>query len=273
MLHSLGIPYEIIADASGCMLVVPQHALEKAKFEIWQYDSENRSPNSNVQAIKPVYQNAVPGVIAYIVIVILVAWLAGEATFNKNWYAAGRVDGSLIRDGEWWRSVTALTLHSGLRHLAGNIGFGAVFGLLAGSLAGPGVAWLTIVLASATANLLNTMLLDSTHKAIGASTAVFAALGVVAGFSWRAKLMAQDRWAYRLGPIIGGIALLAYTGTGDENTDIGAHVLGFVCGFFGGMLLTAFADYLPRQKIQIAAGIAAVTIVATAWIAGLQLWA
>ena len=118
MLHSLGIPYEIIADASGCMLVVPQHALEKAKFEIWQYDSENRSPNSNVQAIKPVYQNAVPGVIAYIVIVILVAWLAGEATFNKNWYAAGRVDGSLIRDGEWWRTVTALTLHSGLRHLS-----------------------------------------------------------------------------------------------------------------------------------------------------------
>lgn len=260
-------------DEHGCLLLVPEHAFEKAKYELWQYDTENRQAQNAAPASKPVYQNAVPGVIAYVVILIVIAWLAGEATFNKDWFAAGRIDGALIRDGEWWRSVTALTLHSGLRHLAGNIGFGTVFGLLAGSLAGPGVAWFAIVLASAAANLLNTVLLDSAHRSIGASTAVFAALGVVAGFSWRAKLMSQDRWAYRLGPIVGGIALLAYTGTGDENTDIGAHALGFVCGFVAGMLLTRFAAYLPRRKIQVVAGLAAVTLVTMAWITGLASWA
>lgn len=273
VLHSLDIPYQIVGDGNRCLLIVPASAIEKARFELWQYDTENRQSNKAAPAIKPVYQNAVPGVVAYVVVICMVALLAGEGAFHRDWFSAGRIDGALIRDGEWWRSITALTLHSGLRHLAGNIGFGVVFGWLAGSLAGPGVAWLTIVLSSAAANLLNTVLLDSTHRSIGASTAVFAALGVVAGFSWRAKLMSQDRWAYRLGPIVGGIALLAYTGTGNENTDIGAHLSGFVCGFGGGMLVTTFADYLPRQKIQLAAGIATITLVTIAWITGLHVQA
>jgi hypothetical protein len=37
-------------------------------------------------------------------------------------------------------------------------------------------------------------LLESTHRAVGASTAVFAALGLIAGYVWRGKLMRQDRW-------------------------------------------------------------------------------
>lgn len=270
VLHSLSIPYQIDETASQCVLLVPAPVYEKAKFELSQYDNENRKPNINSPGIKPVYQNAIPGVAIYILIVCLVAWLAGEATFNQNWYAAGRVDGTLIRDGEWWRPFTALTLHSGISHLLGNIGFGLVFGLLAGSLAGPGVAWLAIVVAGASGNLLNTILLDSAHRSIGASTAVFAALGLVAGFSWRAKLMSQERWPYRLGPIIGGIALLAYTGTGDENTDIGAHLAGFVCGFGFGMLLTNYAKYLPQRKIQRAAGTAAVSLITFAWIIALH---
>lgn len=271
VLRSLGIPHEIVNSDAGCALLVPGDEFEKAKFELWQYDTENQAPAGNAMIVKPVYQNALPGVASYVLVICLVAWLAGEATFNQNWIAAGRVDGTLIRDGEWWRPVTALTLHSGLGHLLGNIGFGIVFGLFAGSLVGSGVAWLSIVLAGTAGNVLNTLLLDSTHRSIGASTAVFAALGIVAGYSWRAKLMSQERWPYRLGPVIGGIALLAYTGTGDENTDIGAHLSGFVCGFGFGVLLTKYSQYLPRGNIQMAAGIAAVTFVSAAWIAGLSL--
>lgn len=214
---------------------------------------------------KPVYQNAIPGVVIYVLVICLVAWLAGVAAFDRDWFAAGRIDGQLIRDGEWWRAFTALTLHSGIGHLAGNIGFGVVFGILAGSLIGSGVAWLAIVFAAAAANLANTYLLDSDHRAIGASTAVFAALGIVAGFSWLAKLMAQDRWAYRYGPIVGGIALLTYTGSGDENTDIGAHLAGFVCGFAAGMVLTKMSKYLTRRAIQLISGLSAILLITVAW--------
>jgi membrane associated rhomboid family serine protease len=221
----------------------------------------------------PEFQNAVPGVAIYIVIVCLVAWLTGESAFNRDWLSAGRVDGELIRAGEWWRTLTALTLHSGLRHLAGNIGFGALFGILAGRLFGSGLTWFCVLIASGLANTLNTLLLASDHRSIGASTAVFAALGLIAGFVWRAKLMAQDRWAYRLGPIVGGIALLAYTGTGGPDTDIGAHLAGFVCGFGIGMLLTLLPAAPSSRQFQLLFGTAAAAMLVIAWAMAFGVWA
>jgi membrane associated rhomboid family serine protease len=273
VLHALGISYEIISVGQRSVLVVPEELAEKAKYELWQYDQENRKPKPRGAGVKPVYESGVPGVATYVAIICLVAWFAGEALFNRDWFVVGRVDGELIRDGEWWRTITALTLHAGARHLAGNIVFGILFGLMAGRLIGSGVAWFGIVVASGAANFLNISLLESTHRAIGASTAVFAALGLVSGFVWRAKLMAQDRWPYRLGPIVGGIALLAYTGTGDANTDIGAHLAGFVCGFLAGMALTLAATYLRQRSLQLGAGIAAVSIIVFAWLIALSFWA
>lgn len=273
VLHSLGIPYEILRDGQRSFVVVPATQLEKARYEIWQYEQENQTNKTPAPRITPVIQNGIPGVVVYIVVIFLVALLAGEAAFDRNWFAAGRVDGVLIRNGEWWRSVTALTLHSGLSHIAGNAGFGALFGIMAGRVLGSGVTWLTVVISSGVANLINTILLDSSHRAIGASTAVFAALGLVAGFVWRGKLMKQDRWPYRIGPIVGGIALLAYTGTGDANTDVGAHLSGFVCGFVAGVFLTYLYRYVPNQNVQRASGIAAIGIVVIAWLFALRLWA
>jgi membrane associated rhomboid family serine protease len=165
--------------------------------------------------------------------------------------------------------MTALTLHGGLRHLLGNIGFGALFGYFAGRLLGSGIAWFAILASATGANLLNTVLLESAHRSVGASTAVFAALGLLAGFVWRARFMIQDRWPYRIGPIVGGIALLAYTGTGDQNTDIGAHLTGFVCGFAAGMILTALKNYLANPALQRIAALATITSLALTWMIAL----
>ena len=265
MLHSLDIPYELLNIEGRTALVVPAGYAEKARFELWQYESENRVERPREPRIKPVYQDGIWGVVGYIAVISLVAVLAAERAFNSDWLAAGRIDGVLIREGEWWRTITALTLHSGLPHFAGNVGFGALFGIMAGRVLGPGVTWLAVVVSSSLANFVNTLMLDANHRSIGASTAVFAALGIVAGFAWRAKMFAQDRWAYRLGPIVGGIALLAYTGTGDANTDIGAHLAGFVCGFVSGTALTLVYRFIPDPVVQKAAGASAILIVALAW--------
>ena len=114
------------------------------------------------------------------------------------------------------------------------------------------------------------MLLESAHKSIGASTAVFAALGLIAGFVWRGQFMAQDRWSYRYGPIVGGLALLMFTGTGGENTDIGAHLLGFVCGFATGMLLIALGPLPTDRRAQGFSGGVALALVAAAWLVALR---
>jgi membrane associated rhomboid family serine protease len=274
-LQSLGIPYEILVSDERAVVVVPAALAEKARYELWQYETENRAPRPTEPPVDITYQDGLWGVAGYIAVISLVAVLAGEAVFNRDWLAAGRVDGVLIRNGEWWRAITALTLHSGLPHFAGNVGFGALFGMMAGRVLGPGITWLIVLIAAGFANILNTMLLDATHRAIGASTAVFAALGLVAGFAWRAKLFAQDRWAYRLGPIVGGIALLAFTGTGspESNTDTGAHLAGFACGFGAGMLMIYAYRFVPDPRLQKIAGAVAVGIVVLAWMAALVRWA
>lgn len=249
---------------------MPDEFVERARYELWQYESENRKPRPRAPRIKPVYQDPAWGVAGYIAVISIVAVLASEAVFNRDWLAAGRVDGLLIRQGEWWRTITALTLHSGLPHFFGNIVFGALFGIMAGRVLGPGVTWLAVVLSSGIANFANTLLLDPSHRAIGASTAVFAALGLVAGFSWRARIFSQERWAYRLGPIVGGIALLAFTGTGGERTDVGAHLAGFVCGLAAGMAMVHIYAYLAVPRIQKVAGFAAVACVFAAWVIALR---
>ena len=212
VLAAAGIPHQVLHDHGGSMIVVPAEHSAHAIEEISIYDEANPpvvpKPRKTIR-----YQNAMPGIVAYVVVVCCVAWLAGESAFGENWFRAGRVDGMLVRAGEVWRTVTALTLHSGLGHLAGNLVFGTLFGLFAGRILGSGVAWSAIVAAGALGNLLNTLVLAPDHRSIGASTAVFAALGLVAGYVWRARLMSQERWVYRNGPIVGGLALLMYTGT------------------------------------------------------------
>lgn len=263
------IPHQLVDDGVSAALVVPAEYSARAAEELRLYEDENPPVHPKPQN-RVTYQDAIPGVVGYILVISAVAWLAGYSIFGYDWFDAGRVDGALIRNGEWWRTITALTLHSGAKHLIGNLVFGVLFGLFAGRLIGSGVAWLAIIAAAATGNIANTLLLESTHRSIGASTAVFAALGLVAGFVWRGELMAQDRWSYRYGPIIGGLALLMYTGTGGPNTDIGAHLLGFVCGFLTGMLLIALGPVPTDRRSQTVAGGIAILLVATSWIVALQ---
>lgn len=266
VLESAQIPHQIVRDTTGCAILVPAERSGDAVRELQLYDDENPPVVPKPPRRLPP-RNAMPGMFGYVVIVCLVAWLAGTAAFGQNWLPAGRIDGELIRSGEWWRLITALTLHASPEHLMGNLVFGTVFGLFAGRLLGSGVSWLSIVTAAAVGNLLNTLFLESAHRAIGASTAVFAALGIVAGFVWQGKLMSQERWPYRFGPIVGGFALLMYTGTGDENTDVGAHLMGFLSGFGFGMLLTFVIPWLSSQRVQLLSGICAVALIVIAWIA------
>ena len=269
VLAAVQIPFQIVDDALSCALIVPAEFSAQAMQQLMQYDDEN-PPVVRCKPTPIVYQNAIPGLLGYALVICAVAAIVTSAPLAQDWYVAGRVDGALIRAGEWWRTVTALTLHAGLQHLVGNLLFGLLFGLFAGRLLGSGVAWLAILLAGATGNALNTLLLESTHRAIGASTAVFAALGLLAGYVWRSKLVRQDHWPYRVGPIVGGFALLMYTGTGNENTDVGAHLLGFLSGLASGMLLAAARDHLRNTRLQLACGLLAIAIVIAAWFAALH---
>ena len=64
----------------------------------------------------------------------------------------------VLMDGEWWRLLTAVTLHADFVHLAGNILGISLFAYLCCRYMGNGLAWLTILLTAGLSNLSNDIL-------------------------------------------------------------------------------------------------------------------
>ena len=266
VLQSQGIRSETVVNDGRYQLVVAEGDVADAREELSAYQQENTGWKPHRPTVKFDYQAAWPGLLGFVALMLFAGWAAGESLGGFNWFYTGKVDAALVRSGEWWRTITALTLHADLAHLAGNLFFGVVFGFFASQFFGPGVAWLSILLSGAIGNGLNSFLQSSSHTSVGASTAIFGALGLVAAFSWKRKLYPQDRWAYRVGPIVGGIALLAYTGTGGERTDVGAHLSGFISGFLIGILFAAWPNLINRRGLsQWLAGAATLAAVAMSW--------
>ncbi len=179
---------------------------------------------------------------------------------------------AILGRGEWWRCFTALFLHGDLGHLAANLGFGLLFIAFLLPQLGVGLTWLSIVLAGALGNFINAWgYRGEVHRSIGASTAVFAALGLlVAGeLYYRWALPATRTRRHLLAPLGGGLALLAYLGVGEqhEQIDFMAHCWGFVAGVLLGLPVAAVSARarLPRWA-QWAAGVAALGMVTLAWL-------
>lgn len=224
--------------------------------------AEDASPN-------PEGIGAVAGVVGFVV-VLLAAWLVQSGTlgqeFSEQFQVAGHIDSALMKNGQWWRSATALTLHADPGHLLSNLAFGSLFGLLVGRMMGGGVGMLAILLGGIGGNLLNVSLRASDHLAIGASTAVFAALGILVGYaaieSWNERKFRFRNWQ----PIIAGLVLFSMLGLGDEHTDVGAHLAGMLVGFPIGVAAFWLPGRLTKKVgYQIAASVCGLVFILGAW--------
>ncbi|MGH8326718.1 MAG: rhomboid family intramembrane serine protease, partial [Steroidobacteraceae bacterium] len=104
------------------------------------------------------------------------------------------------------------------------------------------------------------------HRSVGASTAVFTALGLMAAYTWRDRLQLPQRWVQRWGPLVAGVFLLGWLGTAGKDTDVMAHALGFGIGVLLGATaaLSAVSRRLHDAR-QWPAGLAAIAIMAAAW--------
>jgi membrane associated rhomboid family serine protease len=208
------------------------------------------------------------GVASFVAVLCLVAVLGHELAFGIDWFALGRMDTARFIAGEGWRALTALTLHADTIHLLGNVAFGALFTYFVGRYLGGGVGWIAILASGALGNALNGWLTGPDHRSIGASTAVFGALGLLSAFTWRRGFPRGTTRRSRLAPVVAGIALLAFTGTAGQNTDLGAHLLGFAVGFLIG-LGAARLPWPGATRVQLTAGSAAWLLVAGAWAWGI----
>ncbi|MEQ8857789.1 MAG: rhomboid family intramembrane serine protease [Pseudomonadales bacterium] len=264
VLTAVGIDHEIEFDGHDWSLWVLTGDVVAANAELDSYQRENRGVVHRVREVQTI-DSGWFGVLGYLLAIWALPSLEGAEAFGWNWRENGVMDATRVTQGEWWRTVTALTLHGDLAHLMSNSAFGAVFGLFVGRYLGSGLGWLLVLLAAACGNGINAFVQNSGFRSVGASTATFAALALVGAFVWRRGYTRGWDWRRRFAPVFGGVALLAYTGFGGGNTDVMAHVTGFGCGLALG-LVTGSVDVrvLGRSGQWLCAGLT-VGLVVWAW--------
>lgn len=155
----------------------------------------------------------------------------------------------IVNDGEWYRAFTALFLHGDMPHLLSNAAFGSIFGILVANSLGPLKGWGLIMLSGFLGNLLNVFLrYPDPYLGLGASTAVFGALGLLIGsglsVAWRERSFRKGLRAFT--PLLAGLIIFSMTGLGGPGIDNLAHLTGMFAGIFLGFP----AAYLLARKSQ-----------------------
>jgi rhomboid protease GluP len=267
VLTAMGIQSSIAPEGKFMALyVAPEDAL-RANGELAAYDRENRKSLPEKEWLFPGLPRIEVAMVYWVVLLFFFAAARHEA-FSFDWLGEGAVQSGLMLKGEWWRAVTALCLHASGAHLLANLVFGTVFLMLLSQVTGAGVAALATIAAGAAGNVLSALVQSPAHTSIGASTAIFASLGLLAALRQVRRrdhaLSAVRNWT----PVAGGFALLTFLGFSGENTDILAHVLGFGSGLAAGWLLARWdRDWTIDRGLQWKCAATAGAVVVFAWVA------
>jgi len=277
VLTAIGIAATIHYDGLEYTLEVDAEDAARASAQLGQYELERRPPAPPLPP-PPGYPFAWVGCVGYVATLVGIALTVSNGLWRLDAFELGALDAGRVQHGQWWRAWTALTLHLDGAHLTANLAAGVWFCYLAAAQVGSGSAWLLVVMGAACANLLEAMLGPQDHQSVGASTAVFTALGLLAAHSWRLRSSYTQRWAVRWAPLVGGVVLLGWFGSGggsgDSDVDPAAatqvDVVAHATGFMVGCLLGALAARPALQRLldrvpQWISGLAALGSIAIAW--------
>jgi rhomboid protease GluP len=271
VLAAVGISCGIGFDALGYFIEVDEGEGDRARDQLAHYEMERR-PKPLPPPPPPTLPNAWVGCLLYVITLVVIGLLISNGMWRLDAFDRGELNAASVQHGQWWRAWTALTLHLDGEHLIANLAAGVWFGYLAAGQIGSGLTWFLIVSGAAAANLTEALLGPASHRSIGASTAVFTALGLLSAYLWRLRAPTVRQWARRWAPLVAGIVLLGWFGIGDEDpnaaaaTDVVAHALGFLMGVLLGVLVAQPRVRAVTARIpQWLAGALALASIAVAW--------
>lgn len=267
------LPHWIEREGDAWVLRVEAGAEDEVRRELAAFENEERE-RPVARAIFP--EGKIPTLSLYVSGWVLGLFFAAQNFLGPDWEDRGAaVSGAILR-GAWWRTVTALTLHADVAHLAANLATGLLFAAFALPRLGTGLTWLAIVLSGALGNALNAWgYRGEAHGTIGASTACFGALGILMGAElfarWR-EPRTRSRWQLVL-PLGAGLGLLAFLGVGEEGgrVDYMAHAFGLAAGAAEGLLLEGLrVKERASPAVQRMAAWAALGLLGAAWTLALR---
>ncbi len=272
VLQSMHIEHGVWSHESEMVLLVRPADVLRAADEVERYERENLNWPPRGEAIGNLSEGLI-GAFGWIAIFSVMEILVRARALGLDWMGAGRGLAGAERSGEVWRAITGLSLHVDLSHFLSNLLFGALFTMLACELIGGGLGLSLVVLAGAVGNFANALLQSPDHASVGASTAVFAALGLLVAYQWRRRHQLRQSAFRRWAPLFAGGFLLAALGLspGDPEhatrlIDYGAHATGFAAGALTGVSLSLFrVRQLANPVLQTSALVLAPALFAIAW--------
>ncbi|HSO00647.1 MAG TPA: rhomboid family intramembrane serine protease [Candidatus Nanopelagicales bacterium] len=274
VLQSGEIWYLLQLTRAGWVLLVRDDDYAIAASTIDRYESENRDWPPRPQRERARHPSSPFPALLFAAVALFFA-VTGPVAGASHWFRRGTSVAELVLHSEPWRAVTALTLHADTAHVLGNVISGTIFATAVQRRLGPGGAALAIVASGTLGNLANALwyhgILGQGHASIGASTAVFGAIGLLAGTQLlldraQASGAARPFWQ-KAAPVAGGLALLGALGA-SPHSDLLAHLFGLLSGALLGVLaglgLRGRATS-QRRWLQPALGAAAAAIVLGSW--------
>ena len=275
-LLAMGVPYWTFLHGGRYVLCVASDKADRALAEIRATEGlRRRRPERGDDA--PGAEGVPVGAFSFAFYgLVLIGFFAWQQVGVPG--VPGRVNAAaMVEAGEWWRAVTALTLHGDVVHLASNLVAGAGFAFFLARYFGAGRAWFLILASGVAGNALNAWVRHpEVHHSIGASTAVFGALGLLTGTGLRLAVRApKQRWSLPrwLAPVLGGVTLLGLLGVGERGgrVDVPAHISGFLCGTLLGALVAHRPARSAGGRADFLWGCAAAGLVAVGWACALGL--
>ncbi len=265
-----GIQSKVVRVEAGftVRLATADASAAREILESWQSERAERSRRLRLPAARGATTLEVAT--AYACALGLLAFHLGLESSGRwaEFLKLGRSQAALVLEGQWWRLLTALTLHADLPHVLGNTLFGGFFlSAVAGRL-GIGIALLSFVVTGTLGNLANALYYGSAHSSVGASTGVFGLVGVLAGLAaWqrhRSALPGRGAWV-ALGA---ALAIVAMLGSGGPRVDFSAHLFGLAAGGMTGLLLAVPFASRPRPNSfgQCLAATTAFAMILAAWL-------
>lgn len=268
-LSARGITHSIGREGNIWLLRVAVTDAHAASEELHAYDAELQTaelPAAEEPALSPRFWT-LP-----LVALVVVGGAVLQAELGPAWRDAGLLSAQkVVSQREWWRVVTALTLHGDVPHVLANLWVGLLFGGLLVPAFGQGVTWLSVLVAGAAGNALTALAYwPHEHQSLGASTAVFGALGLLVGNAlWLLLKRKSGRswWKWML-PLGAGLSLLAFLGAGEGKTsvDVMAHLWGFAAGLPLGFSVSILRLARAPGPFQFACGACALATLTGAWL-------
>lgn len=262
VLTSMGIDTRIERRLFEWRLLTLHVMATHARVQLDLYYKENKQ-RARPMAIYPTLGLGYKGSVVYL-LVIWAFFIADELRLIGG--SQGVLSAAAVDNGAWWLTITALTLHANIGHIVANSVSGALFGYAAGRYLGDGFAWFLILASGALGNLLNAWVRPDTFYAIGASTACFAAAGLLCGFTWRKSFVKGASARLNYMPIVGALALFVFMGVQGENTDVVGHLMGLVSGLVVGALVARFDIRRLGKSGQQLFAVAGMGLIGLAWL-------